>query len=475
MTELYLVRARLPRESLHIGNLGSCFVDGESKIPEKRLQVCAEHHLPDLIARVKPELIVLMGGPAAKLAEPRTKLDMYHGIPAWRKVFGWEGWVWPSYEPALGMRDTPKMAQLVEDFTHLGEWLRGEWEHPSEKIARGEGLKSKDYLLVGTTDRDIDNFEHYLNCAGMQRPMREDWRAHPAVDTEKHGKDAWSVQLSVASHTGRMVKAGNKRAVEALARWMHSREVRLHNAGQDLDTLDQIGIRVTRFTDTMQEAYHLCSLPQGLKVLAFRLLGVTMRSWKDVVWPASLEVMVEWMRAAAAYAGAHQQSAVVHEFKRARCVDCGHQHTTGRCKSKINEAGEKCGCESTNTTNHRVEYKAGPIEAVLAHVLRYTVDAEETEEEEKVGYNPWTKIAKMKATGLRGKVAARSEWDEVEDMIGEMPILGIGNVEEAEAVEYGCSDADHTGLVGMELETRRQGEEWVVDREDWDQGVSVRL
>lgn len=443
----YLSRAGFSRHEVHVGNASLCF-DGSDRIPpEKRVIDCANNHLPRLLDRVQPDVVVLMGGVTTKLADKRIKLDMHRGRPQWNSLLGgkWEGWVWPSYEPALGLRETGKMTQLMQDFTRLGEWLRGEWMPPTQADA------IKDYGLVSDTDKGVREMMQYIvgDC--------REWTWTPATDTETHGKDPWSMQFSVRPHSGRLIRVENKRALHAFQNWLADTrsEMILHHAGQDLDTLQRMGVAPVSFRDTMQEAYHQCHLPQGLKPLAFRLLGVTMRSWEDVVWPASVRAAISWIEDAINLASTGLQEIHSTPLKRGRCTDCGHQHSKGVCK---------CGCQSTRLTFKKTEYKPSGVEAVLKHVLTYTARTEEDDDP----YNPWKKLPEMRVDGLRGKVAEPWEWEYVEEVLGPMPILGIGNCDLEEAVTYGCSDSDHTLQVADALEQGRGDKRWRVDAEDYD-------
>lgn len=495
LSQTYLGVARLRRDEVAIGNASMCW-DGSDKISDKRVAGCAAFHLPAVLDAVRPEVVVLMGGVVQQLSDTRVRLDMQHGRPFRGTLLDgqWEGWVVPMYEPALGMRETSRMTQLLEDFRDLGRWLRGEWLPPNLSAPD----YCTDYRLVGETDNDLNAFEWYLRLTGMNSLRRDDWRRCPPFDTERHGPAPWSVQLSVAAHTGRMVMAGNKRGLEVLAKWVYDRRVQLHNAGQDQDILDKLGVRPgmvielpsDRFIDTMQEAFQLCSVPQGLKPLAYRLLGVTMRSWEDVVWPASVEAVVGWMRKAQAMAQESFQDCEVFTFKRPRCRTCGHQHTTGKCKTKVpvnaqdlseftsevaslgldvpvgdlSGVTRPCGCESTDFYTERIERKAGAVESILTHVTRYTLSTADADDP----YNPWEALDRMKVEGLRGRKAEGWQWEAVEEEIGPVPILGIGNVDLPEAVRYGCADADMTGQVSSVLAEMRGSDRWKVDRSDWD-------
>ena len=473
LTETYLPLARLFRNSVHIANAQQCWW-GEDKVQDKRLRECALTHLPALLDRVRPDVVVLMGSGPCKLADTRIRLDIQHGRPIYTGMMEgvWEGWVWPSYEPALGMRDTGKMTPLMDDFRHLGEWLRGEWEAPGSDTGHGpDPDRALDYALISTRD-EVQEY--------VQRPNAlVEWSGRPAVDTESHGQSPWSVQFSIAPRTGRLIRVESRDALHEFGMWAHGREVALHNSPGDLDLCDKLGICFDRdpdtgwdrgrYRDTMQEAYQLCALPQGLKALAYRLFGAAMRSWEDVVWPASVTAFNTWAEAAIEQARSHLSQAVVTTLVRARCIDCGHQHTTGACKRITDKltgtgTGLVCGCKSNNHSTEKVEWKASVVEQVLKHIIRYTtgtVDADKP-------YHPWKALRRMRVEGLRGKCAEKWEWEVLEEWCGEVPVLGIGNVELDDAVQYGCGDADWTGRVAAELERQRGSERWKIAEEDRD-------
>lgn len=278
--------------------------------------------------------------------------------------------------------------------------------------------------------------------------------------------------MSVQEHTGILVLFEDKEALQELAvqvnRLVQSGwTLVFHHSSADLDLTESIGIQTYRFRDTLQESYQQCSLPQGLKPLAYRLLGVTMRSWSDVVWPASVRAAVNWMEDAICLASDGLADTVTTYMKTYRCLACGHRaHQGAACKSKA--GGGKCGCPvecSAAVSNAKHEHRPSGVEAVLNHVLSYTAKTEDDDEP----YDPWKALAKMRVEGLRGRVAEEWEWQFVEQELGPCPILGIGNCELAEAVEYGISDADHTGQVAAVLEQGRGSDRWRVDEGDYDQ------
>jgi hypothetical protein len=351
------------------------------------------------------------------------------------------------FEPALGMRDTPKMTQILGDWVHFGKWMKGEWNPPETKEER------LDYELIEHPEglrRYIAVYQH-----GFARSV--------AVDTEKHGSKPWSLQFSIRPGTGRMIRAEGlveECVLEQFDWWLKENDVEaiLHNAPQDLDTLDAMGIHVGKFRDTMQEAYQTNSLPQGLKALAHHFFGVEMKGWEETVWPASVDALTKWIDAAIPVAAERLSDAAVKHLARGKCGVCDHQHATGRCK--------RCGCEAT--PDRRVfdvsTRKPGAVESILRHVLLHT---RKTQDDDKP-YHPWKALARMKEEGLRGKRAEEWEWESVNEAVGPPPLLGIGNCDEREALMYAVGDADYTGRVAEELEKVRRDDRWKVDEGDYD-------
>ena len=67
-----------------------------------------------------------------------------------------------------------------------------------------------------------------------------------------------------------------------------------HNYLFDAPICQSIGIPINRFDDTMIRAYNLQNIPRGLKPLAYRLCGMHMDSFNQVVTPWSREQVLEW-------------------------------------------------------------------------------------------------------------------------------------------------------------------------------------
>ena len=389
--ELYLPLAGLDRSEIRVCNTVMCFADSNKTPTDKEIQACAPCHIPDEIERTNPSVIILMGATACALV-PGIRLDYQHGIPqSTAKVgdlFGWHGYLVPMYHPSIGLHESRFMQVCMEDW---------------------EGLK--DIISEDHFDDDPDpepvSYKHASIALWMQG------KGPLGVDTESHAGKPWSVQVSAKPGTGVLFRCNDSNAMGFLKMWMPQHEVIMHNAAYDLEVLRCLGIRVSSFRDTMQEAYHLGNLPQGLKALTYCLFRHTMTSYEETVRPASIRALLDWMTEA-------YQIAVLD----LTYVSQRFSPKTGkRLKDEVSKSD---------------------LESLLTRLLRLTAEGSE--------YDPWERL-----TGFWREPV--NEWmaQHVEARIGAYPLLGIANCSMDEAVQYAVGDSDWTGRVAVELQRRRQG------------------
>jgi len=201
-----------------------------------------------------------------------------------------------------------------------------------------------------------------------------------------------SVQFSTHPAEAYWIYVHDQAACAELGRHVHNFRVVFHHALADLDPLESLKIVPGEFVDTMQLAYHTGRLPQGLKALAWRLLGARMRDYDDVVSPWSREAFLKW---------------VWDSAWRVRRLTCGE---------KLSE-----------------ETRA------LRRLYRHTL-----KDQGENPYDPWEKWEEL-ANGVRRRITG---------IAGDPPRPGIMHVPEAEAVAYGCNDAQKTLLVCWALEKK---------------------
>lgn len=436
LDETYLKIAGFRRPDVRITNSVKCWAENNKTPTDKELWGCARHWLPREIEACKPEVIVLLGSTACKLTKGagiEINLETHHGRP--QKVKGfmgvYDGWVWPTYHPALGLLKTDAMTPLLEDFELLGKWLRHRWMPPTYHSVPGN------YSLI--------------RHAGQMQTLRG--AKQIAIDTESHGGEPFSIQWASTPGHAYMALLTKEYgwAVKELAAIVKGKEIVLHNAPGDLDLLEKAGIRVDKFRDTMQEAFQQGNLPQKLKALAYRLFGVTMRTWEDVVAPASRDKAVGWMAEALSIAQADLSLIDLKPMKTRLCKAC-------KCRAHLRKACGRCGCGKGEETIPWVKEtpRKSPVESALIRMIRCSNNPE---------YDLWEK-----ADELWTKNEGMFDDDRVyiEARIGKLPILGIGNCKPADAVQYGCGDADFTLQVERKLEERRGDGSWQIDDEDAD-------
>lgn len=395
----YLRLAGLGRDYIRISNTVKCRLGGNNTKPTAdQIRACAGHHLPSEIRLVNPRVIVLMGATACSLV-PDIELDKDHGIPKQiavgecKEFFGdWGGWVWPMFHPAAGMHDTGMMIPLLEDFERLKEWRHGRWIHK-------------------TSNREVE-YSIIRDRQALIRSLEDGVSQSPAIDTEDDLGRLWSVQYSVRPHTGYLIES----ARVDLLRYLFDAfpEFIFHYAAHDIGILETLGItfgRLRRYRDTMQEAYHLGNLPQGLKALSWRLRGIRMQSWEDLVMPDSRRKAIEWLN------------------------DQWNHESDNRVK-----------VETQLKTKVRVEWKPNDAERAIKRILSHS---------HKPTYDIWEKVSEADLANISSPI----------------PRPSIAHVDLNKAVYYACQDADVTGQVASELARIRQeltDGDWNIRKEDWD-------
>ena len=416
--ETYLPLAGLRRSQVRCVNAVSCWADNNKTPTVKEVAACAAHHLPRELAETQPEVIFLMGGSACSLV-PEVRLDMHHGIPRGASLFGWRGLVVPMFHPAIGLHEGRWMTPLLEDWANVMQEL----DHPVEPLQ--PALRYE--MLHGE-----------LN--GMNRRI--------AIDTEDHGGSPWSIQWSGYRNTGYMLRAEDERGIAKFAAHMLDErpEVILHNAAHDIEVLRRLGIPVFSYRDTMQEAWHLGNLPQGLKALAYRLFRTTMVSWEDTVRPASINALLLWLSEAMVVARLDLFATKVKVYK--TCV-CGHGENA---HSTFSHAA-KCSCTDYTPREEREEVP-GAAEKLFARLSNHTDVNDE--------YDPWSRLREWRDENDK-------DFAHIISRCGPWPILGIGNCSEAQAIRYAVGDADQTLQVANELERRRRGDRFKIAWGDEDQ------
>jgi DNA polymerase I-like protein with 3'-5' exonuclease and polymerase domains len=207
-----------------------------------------------------------------------------HAIPRWVEElddgFTLKRWVVPIYHPAAGLHDTSMMTQIKAGYDALGDLLRGEYSWVKDPYP------APDYFMLSSRPPYLDS-----------SPSRV-----IALDTEsfKLGGFPWGLSVSVREGTGAVVKSEDGESLEEVRRRVEDPEwlVVLHNSLYDLPVLEMIGVRPARWTDTMQMAYLLGDVPHRLKALAYRLCGMDMEDYEDLIRPISIGIATGYFKTA---------------------------------------------------------------------------------------------------------------------------------------------------------------------------------
>lgn len=298
--------AGINREDIFLTNTVKCYPRFDRDMSDTIINSCSGYHLRGEIARMKNlKVVILMGSVACSLIG--TSADMDHGIPKMANILGFERLCWPMYHPAAGMHDYQLMSNIMADWTEFGKWLR-----TGEATAPCDEFQETTYVRLRTAQEVRDSFSVF--------PLW--YRNAIAIDTEYDplpvGVNPYCLTYSYFPGTGFLVKAEDREAIAAFAAAMATGEglrfkdgplslrkkrkgwpgpVLMHNSPADLPVMDALGIPIDRHSvvDTMQLSYNLMTMPQGLKTLAYRLVGMTMTEFDDLVTPYAVEYWLAYL------------------------------------------------------------------------------------------------------------------------------------------------------------------------------------
>lgn len=280
----YLPLAGLQRENVLFSNAIACLPDRPNgKLDPTRaqdmdlLETCAAHHLHPLIEAIQPRLIIPMGQFACRAVFGEAfDLELLHGIPhdsPWGPTF-------PMYHPAMGMHEPKKMLYIRTDWDRLRKYLRGVLLLPTDPYP------NPDYAEVTDEDElyDID-------------PDRD-----LAADTESSREGPFCLTYSQWPGRGRLIRADRADLLAVFQSVVSSGKGKIlfHHWGYDQTPVEEMGLLLPhrRIVDTLARVYHLGNLPQGLKALSRRELGMSMQDFDDLVTPHSRAEVIRYYRLA---------------------------------------------------------------------------------------------------------------------------------------------------------------------------------
>jgi DNA polymerase len=293
LNENWLPMIGLDRSSVYVTNTMKCFYPKNEDPPREVVESCAQFHLARELREVNPDVVVLMGSMACSL-DPRIDLETHYGFPLDSELFGGMLTLFPMYHPSGELYDFNSVIQIRDGFVNLGKYLRGELTELVDRIGPVEWNNlthpdEVDAALAGGVFDDI------------------------FLDTESSPTGPWSIQFAVDDRTGYVIRSIRRcrKALLKLKSYLLPRgddptwgpAISVHNLMYDYDVFEELGIHipVSRMYDTMWDAWSLGDQPQGLKQLAYRLCGMRMKSFDDLVDPYVYDKRVDWALEASKY------------------------------------------------------------------------------------------------------------------------------------------------------------------------------
>lgn len=269
-------------------------------------------------------------------------------------------------------------------------------------------------------------YRHVTDATGLEAEMQHVhayFRRAVYVDTEGTVAAPWSAQFSFSPGTGALVLAEDRACMDVLRRWLPRFNVHLHNSLYDLEVLGALGVNLEEFTDTMVMAYHLGDQPQSLKVLAWRLCGMEMREYTEVVGPYQ------------------------HELSRAY-LELVDSDSWPDPEPEMELVKGEWRIKRGWSLNRRIGRALRDFDKWQAE------QAQEGDEEEDDG-----------GEGAGEEKSLLKWWRKVpadqrraaEAVYGPMPVAGLAESSWDEAVYYACRDADATCRVALDLKWIREG------------------
>lgn len=187
------------------------------------------------------------------------------------------------YHPAGGIHEPKKMLTIRTDYVRLRQYLQG-----TLKVPKDEYENYEDYRTL----EDPYELNEVLYGA-YDLPL--------ACDTETTKSHApYCLTFSILPGTGYLIRANDRQMLQHfqlfLDQWRGP--ILFHNWLFDKDVVQAMGLRFPehRIVDTMVRVFHLGNLPQGLKALSYRELGMKMQDFYDLVSPYSTIKCVDYIR-----------------------------------------------------------------------------------------------------------------------------------------------------------------------------------
>jgi uracil-DNA glycosylase family 4 len=275
----HLERTRIYRSNVYVTNLKKLWEDGNPDPTPADIEEWGPL-LEQEIAEVNPSFIGTVGRFSTRYLLGDVDMERVHGIPhrIERVVPGSQFTrtliVVPIYHPAAGMY-SPELGSLVQwDFEQLAKVIEGSIPaRPPE-----DQFPAVDYREL--TDADAGWIVDEIASAQFM------WLA---IDTEGLRNRPWGLSFCVRPGTGYVVRKDSRAAIDAIFAAIAFNAAHSSSCCTTRSTTlkssatSELEIPEGRYIDTMVLAYLLCLEPQALKLLAYRLAGMEMSEYLEIV------------------------------------------------------------------------------------------------------------------------------------------------------------------------------------------------
>ncbi len=265
--------SRIDPNSVYLTNLVKMHPPHDRDPKLNEIAACSSI-LKQELSVINPRIIATLGRYSTQwFLGKDVSLERCHGMP----VESNGRIVVPMYHPAAGLHNTSLMTQIMYDFEVLGRVVRGQ----QEVMATCDAHDRAEYRLA----KEAAEVEDYLFSASKVAIDTESVKSATPDGRWWGETEPWCVSLSVMPGTALVVMARDMDMIRTVGSGLSDGYTTtiIHNAMYDLPILEQMGIRVGNMYDTMVMAYLTQSLPQGLKDLAYRLCGMEMNSYEEMV------------------------------------------------------------------------------------------------------------------------------------------------------------------------------------------------
>lgn len=428
----YLPRAGMSRSEVYMTNTVKChWADSSDAPPEHVVKSCAEFHLAQELKRIKPRVVVLMGSVANSLMG--WDIDQENGVyHKDQTLLGYKCDIYSTFHPALGMHMSNKMQALLDDFRRLRDYMRGKLQPlknacPNPKYAELKTAAEVDDAF----DMAYDQYEMAVDTEAIKR-----WRGFKGTEVYTPDRLTFCIEPPYAW----LVMKSSPNAMKRFAKRVKDvRRMYMHNEPYDRWACKQMEVEIPWCVyDTMSGAYHDGRLPKGLKPLGYKLAGIRMTSFDDVVVPYGYELAVEYLWEAKQHEWLPAVQEPTGEMVTRNCPDCKGKGFLSVGRGKLRRVYE-CDCDIGKVTVPAMTRRL----SLNQSVNRIFTDIEKGPVKVWERWNSWAEKEHM-LPALKQLVAT----------MGPIPLPSIDYVPADEAMVYACGDALVTRIIGPIIRSR---------------------